>query len=191
MTAWILDHARVDARWVNAAGYLLILLACFGAAHVTSSWNRDQFYLWQLIQSVGFAFVVMPILMIATNSISADEAPYGSALVNTPRAVAEGIGVWALELISRWRGTLHRDRIVDLIGQNRLVLEQLGALPAGQPRISDPALTAVNAEVMRQSATLTTIDGYVILGALAVLLLIVLALIPTRTYPPRLASAMK
>jgi DHA2 family multidrug resistance protein len=189
LTAWLLDHRRVDARWVNAAGYGLILVACFGAAHVTSSWNRDQFYLWQIFQSVGFAFVVMPILMIATNALSADEGPYGSALVNTPRAVAEGIGVWSLQLIARWRGTLHRERIVDLIGQNRLTLEQLGLLPAGQPRSPDPALAAVNAEVMRQTATLTTIDDYVLLGSLAVVLLIALALIPTRTYPPRIELA--
>ncbi|WP_375382364.1 MFS transporter [uncultured Sphingomonas sp.] len=189
LTAWILDHARVDARWINAAGYLLILVACFGAAHLTSSWNRDQFYVWELVQSVGFAFVVMPILMMATNALKPDEGPYGSALVNTPRAVAEGIGVWAMELIVRWRGGLHRDRIVDLIGQNRLTLEQLGLLPAGQPGGPDPTLVAINAEVARQTATLTAIDSYVLLGSLAVVLLIALALIPTRTYPPRIELA--
>ena len=133
LTAWILDHRHVDSRWINAIGYGLILFACFGAAHVTSSWNRDQFYVWQIVQSVGFAFVVMPILMMATNAIKPDDGPYGSALVNTPRAVAEGIGVWAIELIARWRGGLHRSRILDLIGQNRLVLEQFGLLPAPSP----------------------------------------------------------
>ena len=191
LTAWILDHARVDSRWVNAVGYVLILIACFGAAHVTSDWNRDQFYGWELMQSVGFAFVVMPILMMATNSIKPDEGPYGSALVNTPRAVAEGIGVWAVQLIARWRGGLHRERILDLIGQNRLTLGQLGLLPSGEPRTPDPALAAVDAEVMRQTATLTTIDDYALLGSLALVLLIALALIPTRTYPPRIELAGK
>ena len=189
MTAWILDHRHVDARWVNALGYVLIVVGCFGAAHLTSSWNRDQFYVWQIVQSVGFAFVVMPILMMATNAIKPEEGPYGSALVNTPRAVAEGIGVWAIELIARWRGGLHRARILDLIGQNRLTLEQYGLLPAGPPGRADPVLVAVNAEVMRQTATLTAIDDYIILGSLAILLLIALAIIPTRTYPPRIELA--
>jgi len=189
LTAWILDHRRVDARWVNALGYGFILVACYGAAHVTPSWNRDQFYPWQLLESVGFAFVVMPLLLIATNALKPDEGPYGSALVNTPRAVAEGVGVWAIELITRLRGGLHRDRIIDLIGQNRLQLEQLGVLPAGAPRTPDPALAAANAEVMRQTAVLTTIDSYVILGSIAVVLLIALAFLPTRTYPPRIALA--
>ncbi|RYY10462.1 MAG: MFS transporter, partial [Alphaproteobacteria bacterium] len=172
LTAWVLDHEHVDARWINALGFLLILFACYGAAHVTPSWNRDQFFVWQLIQSVGFAFVVMPLLLIATNAIKPDEGPYGSALVNTPRAVAEGVGVWAIELIARLRGGLHRDRIIDLIGQNRLQLEQLGILPPGSPRTPDPALIAANTEVLRATAVLTTIDDYVILGSIAVVLLI-------------------
>jgi len=188
-TAWLLDHRHVDARWVNAIGYGLILLACWGDAHVTSSWNRDQFYLWQCIQSVGFAFVVMPLLMIATNALKPDEGPYGSALVNTPRAVAEGIGVWALELIARWRGGLHHDRILDLLGQNRLALGELGALPPEGGHASDAALQLVDAEINRQVATLTAIDSFVLLGSLAIFLLVALALIPTRTYPPRIALA--
>lgn len=190
-TAWLLDHKSIDARWVNAVGYVLILVACYGDAHVTSSWNRDQFYLWQCIESVGFALVVMPLLMIATNALKADEGPYGSALVNTPRAVAEGIGLWSLELIARWRGGLHRDRIVDLIGQNRLALGQFGVLPQTSGVASDTALQAINAEIDRQVATLTAIDSFVILGSLALFLLIALALIPTRTYPPRIALAEK
>lgn len=188
-TAWLLDHRRVDARWVNAIGFILILGACWGGAHVTSGWVRDQFYLWQGLQSVGFAFVVMPILMISTNALKPDEGPYGSALINAPRAVAEGVGVWALQLITRWRGGLHRDRIIDLLGQNRLVLEQVGALPVGAPRTPDPALAAVNAEIQRQVVTLTTIDSYAILGVLSVALLIALAVIPTRSYPPRIQLA--
>jgi MFS transporter, DHA2 family, multidrug resistance protein len=191
LTAWILDHRHVDARWINAIGYALVLFACYGEAHVTSAWNRDQFYAWQLFMSVGFAFIVMPLLMIATNALDPEEGPYGSALVNTPRAVAEGIGLWAIQLIARWRGGLHRQRILDLIGQNRLVLQQYGFVPAGDPHPGDPALAAVNAEVQRQTATLTTIDDYVILGSLALVLLIALALIPQRTYPPRIQFAAR
>ena len=37
--------------------------------------------------------------------------------------------------------------------------------------------------------TLTTIDTFLILGALVIALLIAVALIPTRTYPPRLLQA--
>ena len=126
-TAWLLDHERVDARWINAIGFACIAPASLGAAQVTSEWSREQFWAWEALQAIGSAFVVMPLLMLATNALSPEDGPFGSALINTPRAVAEGVGVWALQLIARWRGGLHRDRIVDLIGQNRLVLDQLAA----------------------------------------------------------------
>ena len=190
LTALLLDHRRVDARWVNAAGFGCILVACYANAHVTSEWSAQQFMIAQGFQAVGFAFVVMPLLMMATNSIKPDEGPYGSALVNTPRAIAEAIGVWALALIARWRGGVHRVRIVDLIGQNRLVLGQLGVLPPeSQGTPGNAAYALIDREIERQVTTLTTIDTYLIIGALVVVLLIALVLIPVRTLPPRIELA--
>lgn len=189
-TAWLLDHERVDARWVNALGYLLVLAGCWGGAHVESNWGLEQFAPWQALFAVGFAFIVMPLLMIATNTIAPDEGPYGSALVNTPRAVAEALGVWALALVTRWRGGTHRVRIVELLGENRLILQQRGLLPPDpQAPAARASLAAVNGEIGRQVTALTTIDMYAVSGALALFLLIVLALLPTRTYPPRIALA--
>jgi MFS transporter, DHA2 family, multidrug resistance protein len=189
-TAWLLDREWVDARWVNAAGLVLILLACLGGVNVTSEWGLEQFYPLQALMAVGFALVVMPLLLMATNTITPDEGPFGSALFNTPRAVAEALGVWVIALITRWRGGDHRVRIGELVGENRLVLNQLGILPANpNAPAARPAVGALNALVGREVTVLTTIDEYVILGLLTVGLLIALALIPTRTYPPRIALA--
>ena len=187
LTAWILDHERIDARWVSAVGYACILIGCIGCLQLNSAWVRDQFYVWQAFQSVGFAFVVMPLLMIATNALKPDDGPFGSALVNTPRAIAEGLGVWVLQLIAHWRGGLHRDRIVDLVGQNAVFLGQTGTLPpAGSPQANE-AYRALGEQIERQVATLTTIDSYVVMGVLTIFLLIVLAIVPVRTPPPRIA----
>lgn len=184
-TAWLLDHKHVDARWVNAAGFLLVFLACLMGTQVVSSWTRNQFYVQQAFQAVGFAFVVMPLLLFATNTLSPEDGPFGSALFNTPRAVAEAAGYGILGLITRWRGGLHRVRIVDLIGQNRLALGQLNRIPTA------PASTygALDAAVRQQVVTLTTIDMFAILGLLALGLMLVLAILPERTYPPRIALA--
>lgn len=191
-TAWLLDHRHVDARWVNAVGFVCILVACYLDAHVTSAWGPQQFVVGEGFQALGFAFVVMPLLMIATNTIKPDEGPYGSALVNTPRAVAEAIGVWAIALIARWRGGLHRVRLVDLLGQNRRILGQLHVLPPdGREQGARTAYAALDRELERQVVTLTTIDTYAIMGMLTIGLMIALALIPTRTYPPRIALAQQ
>jgi DHA2 family multidrug resistance protein len=191
LTAILLDHKHVDGRWVNLVGFLCILGACFIGAHVTSNWVRDQFYLMQALQAVGFAFVVMPLLVMATNSLKPEEGPFGSALFNTPRAVAEAFGVWTLELITRWRGGLHRNRIVDVIGQNSFVPGSLG-IPAPPPGPDTRGIYGtLNQAVQEQVTTLTTIDSFIILGMLVIFLICVLAVLPVRTYPPRIELAKK
>ena len=47
------------------------------------------------------------------------------------------------------------------------------------------------ADVQIQSTVLTLSDSFVVFGGLVVFLMIVLALLPERTYPPRIALAKK
>ncbi len=46
---------------------------------------------------MGQPLVVMSLLLLATNAVKGpQEAPFVSALVNTPRALAEATGVWLI-----------------------------------------------------------------------------------------------
>ena len=197
LTALLLDVEWIDSRWVSGVGFLCILGACLAGTQVNPDWTRAQFYGLQLAQSVGFAFVIMPLLMMATNVVRKDEGPFASGMVNTPRAVAEAIGFWALGLIERQRGDLHYNRIADSLGLERYRLLQanpaLGAAatpltPQGGPQ-APGAAAALGAEVQRQVATLTTADAFWIMAALVVVMMVVLATVPVRTYPPRIALA--
>jgi DHA2 family multidrug resistance protein len=195
LTAVLLNHRHVDSRWVSAVGYLCIVVACAVNVFAVSDWSREQFYATQLVQSVGFAFVVMPLLMMATNTVKPDEGPFASGMVNTPRAVAEAIGVWGLELIQRWRGGLHRDRILDILGDRRLDVVQAAPIPGATLPVLTPqgqqsvpgALTVLQRAVQAEVTTLTTIDTFAILGLLAIVMLMIVATLPVRTYPPRIA----
>ena len=112
--ALLLDYKQVDSRLVTVVGLGFILASCIGSSFLTVYWNRDQFYIWQLFQSIGQPMVVMPLLMKATNTVTGPaDGPLASALLNTSRAIAEATGAWFLELIDRWRNALHSDRIVD------------------------------------------------------------------------------
>jgi DHA2 family multidrug resistance protein len=197
-TAWLLDFEWVDSRIVSAVGLLFILAACACGTQLNSLWNRDQFIPQQALQAIGEPLVIVPLLMMATNELAPAEGPFGSALINTPRAVAESLGFGVLTLIARFRGTLHRDRILDELGQNRVALVETYHLPSslGSP-VDSPntptarALQALNGLVRQQVAALTTIDAFIILGALTIFLMVVLATVPVRTYPPRIALAKK
>lgn len=197
-TAWLLDHRAVDSRAVGAAGVLCIIAACALGLRLNATWNRDQFIPLQLLQAVGQCLVVMPLLMTATNTLKPEEGPFGSALVNAPRAVAEAAGAGLLTLITRFRGGLHRTRILDTLGENRVALEQTGRLPSvlfqPQPGVRGPhaeTVQALESLVSQQSTVLVTIDTYVVLGGLAVFLLALQIFLPTRTLPPRLALAVQ
>jgi MFS transporter, DHA2 family, multidrug resistance protein len=196
--ALLLDYKRVDSRLVSVAGLGLILASCIGSAFLTVYWNRDQFYLWQLLQAVGQPMVVMPLLMMATNTVAGPtEGPFASALINTSRAIAEATGAWFLELIDRWRGALHSDRIVDEAGQDRWrVIQSYGVLPQypppllpdGRPR-APGSLEAFSHVVEQQVTILSTSDTFLILGALTVFLMVVVMTLPVRTMPPRIHFA--
>lgn len=196
--ALLLDYKRVDSRVVSMVGLGLILASCIGSSFLTVYWNRDQFYLWQLLQAVGQPMVIMPLLMMTTNSVAGPaEGPFAAALINTSRAVAEATGAWFLELIGRWRNALHSDRIIDEAGQDRWrVIQSNGVLPQypppllpdGQPRVPN-GLGIFSHAVELQAMILSTSDTFLILGALTVFLMVVVMTLPVRTVPPRILFA--
>jgi DHA2 family multidrug resistance protein len=196
--ALLLDCKRVDSRVVSLIGLGLILASCVGSSFLTVYWNRDQFYFWQLLQAIGQPMVIMPLLMMATNTVARpEEGPFASALVNTPRAVAEATAVWFLALIGRWRGALHSDRIIDEAGQDRWrVIQSNGILPQyppplmpdGRPRVPN-SLQVFSHAVEQQVTILTTSDTFLILGALTIFLVVVVMTLPVRTLPPRIRFA--
>jgi MFS transporter, DHA2 family, multidrug resistance protein len=196
--AFLLDFPRVDARVVSFIGLALMLTSCIGSSFVDYTWNRDQFFIWEAFQAVGQAMVIMSILLMTTNAVRApSEAPFVSALINMPRAVSEAVGAWLLLLITRWRGALHSDRIVDQIGQDRFRTVQSNGilanvptplLPNGHPR-APGSLQTFAAAVQMQVTIMTAADTFLILGALTVLLMIVAVLLPVRTLPPRILLA--
>ena len=179
--AFLLDFERVDARWVLFSGIACVVAACVGNSFLTSVWDAETFLLWQAFQALGAPLVVMPLLMMATNTIKDPaDGPFASTLVNTMRGVAEPVGVWMVELILRWRGGLHYNRIVDQSGQGSFnVLQQHDAASVG----------AFREAVQAQATVLTLSDAFLIIAALASVLIVVLALLPVRTYPPRIAVA--
>jgi DHA2 family multidrug resistance protein len=196
--ALLLDYKWVDSRLVSVAGLGLILVSCVGSSFLTVYWNRDQFYIWQLFQSIGQPMVVMPLLMKATNTVTSPaDGPLASALLNTSRAIAEATSAWFLGLIDRWRNALHSDRIIDEAGQDRWrVIQSNGVLPqyppplmpAGQPRMPN-SLEAFRHAVEQQTAILSASDTFLILGALTVFLIVVVMTLPVRAIPPRILFA--
>jgi DHA2 family multidrug resistance protein len=191
--AYVLDF-DVDPRLVSLIGLGLMLVSCVGPSFVDYTWNRDQFYFWQAFQMLGQPMVTMSLLELVTNAVKGPkEAPFVSALINTPRGVAEAVAAWLLLLVARWRGSLHSDRIVDQLGQNSFELALNTASFGVPPTPTNPAgaasadlAQALSLAVQQQVTILSIADTYLILGALTVLLMVVVVLLPVYTPPPRI-----
>jgi DHA2 family multidrug resistance protein len=142
----------------------------------------------------------VPLLLLATNSVQGPgEAPFAAALVNTPRAISESVGIWLIQLIERWRGGLHYNRIVDQAGQERFSVVQAPAidprypppmLPDGHPR-APGSLEAFAHAVQQQAQILTISDAFLVFAALTAALMVIVLVLPERTLPPRLQFAKK
>jgi DHA2 family multidrug resistance protein len=199
VVARLLDFPWMDARVLNFLGFCCILTACIGDSQLISIWDSSQFMIWQAFQAAGDALVAMPLLMMATNTIQPVEGPFGSALVNTPRGIAEAVGPWLLQLVGRWRGGLHSDRLTDQMGLDRYRLIQAQVinpqqvpplLPSGAPRSPD-AMSLLSDALRAQTAVLALSDAFLVIAGIVLFLMVAVCIIPVRTYPPRILLATK
>lgn len=195
LMAIILNQKWVDARVISALGMFCLFIACCGDSFATSIWNRNQFYVWQFFQALGASMVVMPLLMMSTNMVHPSEGPYASGLVNCPRGMMQVVGAWLVQLVLRWRGRLHSDRLADHLGVVRYRLFQ-GSTPVQQfPTPLTPqgtlrfpgSVKMLAGQMHRQVAVLVIEDLFLVVSGLIVALMVCLIVIPVRTYPPRIA----
>jgi MFS transporter, DHA2 family, multidrug resistance protein len=187
--AFVLDFPKVDSRWVSGLGIALVVTAAVINSFISSSWQLHDFYLAAACAAIGESMIVMPLLMMATNTVrSPAEGPFASTMVNSTRAFAEPVGVWLLGLIFRWRGSFHFSRLADQAGLNRFsILQGAGVAPLGVAGAAK--VTAYTAAMRAQATVLTVADGFLIVAAIGIALMLVLVALPVRTYPPRIALA--
>jgi DHA2 family multidrug resistance protein len=135
------------------------------------------------------------LLMFSTNTVKGpEEGPFASALVNFARGLADAGSTWFLELVTRWRGDLHSDRLVDQVGQNWfrtieaqtfLPRDPAPLLPNGQPSTTG-SLQQFAHMIESQVSVMTTADIFLLMAALCGVYMFVTLVLPVRTYPPRI-----
>jgi DHA2 family multidrug resistance protein len=157
LVALLLYQRRADARIVFALGLLLIALACFAGARLTSDWNAAQFAAVQALQAFGQPMAVVSMLFLATSVVQPPEGPYVSGVVNTLRAFGSLLGAAAVGQLMTVRGRFHADALLDHAG---LAVNALAPEPFPLAGI-----------VGQQAQVLAVADAYRALGVLALLLI--------------------
>lgn len=168
----LLNNRVVDCRWVLAAGLGLMALVCLLGSQLTAAWHRGDFYPLQMIQIIAQPMAVIPLLMLATGGLQPADGPFASAWFNTVKGFAAVAAGSTLETLSLHRLHLHSTMLVD----------RLGNLWPGATG------SELAARLHRQAEVLTAADLYRAMGLLALLLIVLIPILPTRVYPPRAAS---
>ncbi|MDO7911096.1 MFS transporter [Pseudomonas monteilii] len=170
LTAALCNIRAVDCRWVLATGLGLMALSCVGSHLLTSQWIRDDFYGFYLLQVFGQPMSVLPLLMMSTNGMTPQEGPFASAWFNTVKGLSAVIAGGLLEALGTLRRHFHSNHLVDSLGNAPLIDDHAAGLAR---------------RIHEQAAVLTSADLYLVLAGIAVALICLIPLVPTRVYPPR------
>ncbi|SDS86973.1 MFS transporter [Pseudomonas prosekii] len=170
LVAALCNFRWVDCRWVLGIGLGMLALSCIGGSQLTSAWIRDDFYVLQLLQIFGQPMAVLPLLMLATGSITPMEGPFASAWFNTVKGLSAVIATGVIEALTTSRLHFHSTMLVDRLGNSPLV---------------DADSAGLAHRLHEQAVVLTASDLYLCMTGVAVALILLIFWLPTRMYPPR------
>lgn len=171
MVVAVLNNRIVDCRYVLAAGFALLAFACYLGAHMTSEWIRDNFYVIQIIQAFAQPMAVIPVIMLSVTGLDAKDGPFASAWFNTLKGFAGVAAACVIEVLSLHREHFHSTMLIDQLG-NRGLADRTEHIAGIAHRI--------HLQVM----TLTSADLYAYVGLACLVMIPLIAILPTRIYPP-------
>jgi DHA2 family multidrug resistance protein len=184
---------RMDPRHVASAGFVLISIACLMVAHgLTPEWSSDQFMVSQLLQAVGQSFALSGVVFFGILHLKPEDALTFGAALQTSRLMGGQIGTAFIATFVRIRSQIASNHIgLHVRAGDSQVLHRLHDYAAATGRAVDPATAAergvavLAGVVRRAAATQGVIDGFMAIGGLTALalLLVVVAQEPAPVGP--------
>ena len=171
VAAWLLR--RFDPRLNAGLGMCLIGVACMQVAWAISPvWGSDQFLISQLLQALGQSLALSGVVFNAVLNLRLQEALSFGAILQIARLFGGEVGA---SLITTW-DRIREQRASNLIGlhvqkgalnvQHRLAAYHHVLMPHGRSTAA-PAVLGDVVQVM--ATTQSTIDGFVLVAAVAAL----------------------
>ena len=180
-------------RHIDPRGVLIMGLSAFAAANLlgtqlTHDWALGDFVTIAMLQSIGQAFTLLPVIIIALSNSDPTRATAFAAYLQVARLGGAEIGIALMGTWLRVREQVHSN----FLGQHlengsadvAQVLRQLSDRLASHGAAAAPAraLESLSALVQRESNVLAYIDGFWLTFWLAIIALGLVALI-TRAPP--------
>ncbi len=165
---------RYEARWLVVLG----LVTTAAGLMIMTGFNLEIDFrtavLARVVQSLGLAFLFVPINTMAFASVRRERANYATGLINLARNVGGSSGIAFVTTLLARRQQYHQNVLVAHLAPQNPNYQSMLANAAGmlQMRGSDPGQAVQQAHglvygmVMRQAAMLSFIDAFWVLGLL-------------------------
>ena len=186
ISIYLLRH--FDPRTVVVLGFSAFAAANLLGTQLSHDWARDDFVGVVLLQSVGQAFTLLPIIILVLSNVDPSRATAIAAYIQIMRLGGAEIGVALMGTWLRVREQIHSNYLGQHIQNGTFdvtrLLKQLGDYFDSHGAGSAPAraLGTLAARVQREANVLAYIDGFWLCFWLAMAALLSVALI-TRAPP--------
>lgn len=175
----------VPARWLVAAGTLVLASSMFMHGTLTTESGRHEMFWPVLLRGLGFGLIFVPITTAAFVGLAPREMPHGAALFNLARQLGGSIGIALVATQLTTATARHRADLVehlsasDPVTQAQLTGMTAQFLPTSQdePTAARRAIALLDRRVEAQAQMLAYRDafaflGLVVLGSLPLVLLL-------------------
>jgi DHA2 family multidrug resistance protein len=181
VSIFLLRH--FDPRGVVIAGFTAFAAANLLGTQLTHDWAPGDFVPIVLLQSVGQAFTLLPLIVIAVSNLDPTRATAFAAYIQIMRLGGAEIGVALMGTWLRVREQIHSNYLGQHVASGSFdverILKQMAEGFAGRGEATAPgrALGSLSALVAREANVLAYIDGFWLTFWIAIAALGVLALI--------------
>jgi DHA2 family multidrug resistance protein len=180
---------KFQARHLVVIGLLMEAASLFHMGATFSLGLAFDQALWaRIFQTLGLAFLFIPIMQCAYLQLPAGKNANAAALINLARNLGGSVGIALTSTFVAQRSQLHQSRLVDHVSaydpQTQSVLHQLGSFLTrhGGGDSQKEALGMIYQMVQRQAGVLSYVEVFYLL-AIAILLLIPLTLLLPKNDP--------
>ena len=192
VSIFLLRH--FDARTVLIVGLSAFAAANLWGTQLSHDWARGDFFGIVMLQSIGQAFTLLPIIILALSNCDPSRATSFAAYIQITRLGGAEIGVALMGTWLRVREQVHSNYLGQHVENGSVdvtrMLQQLSACFSSHGAATAPAraLGTLSSLVARESNVLAYIDGFWLCFWLAMAALFLVALI-TRAPPGPFTSA--
>ncbi|MDF7811116.1 DHA2 family efflux MFS transporter permease subunit [Hymenobacter sp. YC55] len=164
---------KVQARWMILFGLIISTLALFNYAHVLSS-DIDFVSVAKarVYQSMGLAFLFVPISVAAYVGIAKNKTNQAATLINLAQSLGGSFGIAAITTLIARRAQFHQSRIIDSLNFSNPNYEAgVQSLASTQATVggslaeaTERAQATIYGAVQLQANILSYIDSFYLLG---------------------------